>query len=82
MPKYTVFVVVSTVTGVQTAPPPTTREARRHDCRSGGTVQNGLGHAGFRSGVYAITNPRMPYSEPAAPTRTRLFAQIGALVSE
>ena len=76
------FVVVSTVTGVQTAPPPTMREARRHDCRSGGIVQNGLGQAGLRSVVYAITKPRIPYSEPAAPTITRWFAQIGALVSE
>ena len=39
------------VTGVHTAPPPTTRDARRHDCRSGGTVQKGSGQAGFRSGV-------------------------------
>ena len=57
----------SIVTGVHTAPPPTIRESRRHDCRSGGIVQNGVGHAGLRSGVYAITKPRMPYSEPAAP---------------
>ena len=41
-----------------------------------------LGQAGFRSVVYAITKPRIPYSEPAAPTITRWFAQIGALVSE
>ena len=82
MPKYTVFVAVSTVTGVQTAPPPTMREARRHDWKSGGTVQNGLGHAGLRSVVHAITKPRIPYSEPAAPIRTRWFAQIGELVSE
>ena len=76
------FVAASTVTGVQTAPPPTTREARRQDWRSGGIVQNGLGQAGRRSVVYAITKPRIPYSDPAAPTSTRWFAQIGALVSE
>ena len=73
---------MSTVVGVQTAPPPTIREARRHDWKSGGIVQNALGQAGFRSVVYAITKPRIPYSEPAAPTITRLLAQIGALVSE
>jgi hypothetical protein len=31
---------------------------------------------------YAIVKPRTPYSEPAAPTIRRWFAQIGALVSE
>ena len=30
-----------------------TREARRHDWSSGGTVQNALGHAGLRSVVHA-----------------------------
>ena len=73
---------VSTVTGVQTAPPPTTRLWERQLCCSGGIVQNGFGHAGRRSVVYAITNPRTPYSEPAAPAITRFPAQIGALVSE
>ena len=76
------FVVVSTVVGVHTAPPPTMRDARRHDWKSGGTVQKALGQAGFRSVVYAITKPRIPYSEPAAPTIRRWLAQIGALVSE
>ena len=51
MPKKTVFVFESIVTGVHTGPPPMIREARRQDCRSGGIVQNGVGHAGFRSGV-------------------------------
>ena len=34
-----------------------------------------LGQAGFRSVVYAITKPRIPYSEPAAPT---ISAVVGA----
>ena len=72
----------SIVTGVHTAPPPTIRESRRHDWRSGGIVQNGVGQAGRRSGVYAITKPRIPYSEPAAPMTTRPSAHTGALVSE
>jgi hypothetical protein len=82
VPKYTVFVAASMVTGVQTAPPPTTRDVRRHDWRSGGIVQNGVGQAGRRFVVYAMTKPRMPYSEPAAPISTRWLAQTGALVSE
>ena len=44
---------------------------------------NGFGQAGPRSLVrYAMTNPRTPYSEPAAPITRRWSAQIGALVSE
>ena len=81
MPKKTVLVVLSIVTGVQTGPPPTSRD-RRHPVRSGGIVQNGDGHAGFRFGVYAITKPRLPRSEPAAPKTSVLLAHIGALVCE
>ena len=73
---------MSIVTGVQTGPPPTSLDPRRHDWRSGGIVQNGVGQAGFRFVVYAMTNPRFPRSEPAAPKTSRLFAQIGVLVSE
>ena len=76
------FVFASIVTGVHTGPPPTIREARRQDWRSGGIVQNGVGQAGLRSVVYAITKPRLPRSEPAAPKISLPFAQIGALVSE
>ena len=82
VPKKTVFVFESIVTGVQTGPPPMIRDARRQDCRSGGIVQNGVGQAGFRSGVYAITKPRGPRSEPAAPKISLPFAQTAALVSE
>ena len=82
VPKKTVSEPTSIVTGVHTAPPPTIRESRRHDWRSGGIVQNGVGQAGRRSGVYAITKPRIPYSEPAAPMTTRPPAHTGALVSE
>ncbi len=73
---------MSTVVGVQTTPPPTSVPFRRHDVPAGGIVQKGFGHAGVRSVRYAITKPRTPYSEPAAPTIKRWFAQIGALVSE
>ena len=49
----------------------------------GGIVQNGFGQAGFRSDVRnAMTKPRTPYSEPAAPRITLCAAHIGALVSE
>ena len=65
------------------------RRRRRRACRTaassvpaGGIVQNGFGQAGVRSVWYAITKPRTPYSEPAAPTISRWLAQIGALVSE
>src|SRR5438309_498891 len=57
------------------------REARLQDWKSGGTVQNGVGHAGLRSVVYAITKPRMPYSEPAAPTSRRRFGWWAGRVS-
>jgi len=77
-----VFVVGSTVVGVQTTPPPTSVPYFRQLVPAGGIVQNGFGHAGVRSVWYAITKPRTPYSEPAAPTITRWSAQIGALVSE
>ena len=50
--------------------------------RSGGIVQNGDGHAGFRFVLYAITKPRLPRSEPAAPKTSVLLAHIGALVCE
>src|SRR5437868_2362873 len=82
VPKKTVLVSGSAVTGVQTAPPPTMRLCERQLCRSGGIVQTGFGHAGRRSVVHAITKPRTPYSEPAAPAKMRCPAQIGALVSE
>ena len=55
VPKKTVFVSTSIVTGVQTGPPPTMRDAWRQSQPSGGIVQNGLGQAGLRSVVYAIT---------------------------
>ena len=70
------------MTGVHTLPPPTMRLAARQLVCSGGIVQYGLGQAGRRSVVYAITNPRVPYSDPAAPKTTRWSAHIGALVSE
>jgi hypothetical protein len=76
-------VVGSTVTGVHTTPPPARVEPRRHSVPAGGIVQNGLGQAGRRSlDRYAITKPRTPYSDPAAPKITVWSAQIGALVSE
>ena len=74
------FVVASTVTGVQTAPPPTSLPRLRHSVCGGGIVQYGFAQAGVRFVRQAITKPRIPYSEPAAPIRTRPFAQIGALV--
>ena len=73
---------MSIVVGVQTTPPPASRAKRRQLVPSGGIVQNGCGQAGVRSVWYAIAKPRTPYSEPAAPTTSRWFAQIGALVSE
>ena len=65
--------------------PPRRRRFARRAATTGSRAEpsrTALGQAGFRSVVYAITKPRIPYSEPAAPTITRLFAQIGALVSE
>ena len=76
------FVFRSTVTGVHVTPPPAMRLERRHCVPEGGIAHTGLAHAGERSfDLNAITNPRTPYSEPAAPVITRWFAQIGALVS-
>ena len=74
---------MSTVTGVQVTPPPTMRLTLRQLVPDGGIDQTGFAQAGERSlDLYAITKPRTPYSEPAAPMMTRCFAQIGALVSE
>ena len=83
VPKKTVFVFVSMLTGVQTTPPPMMRERLRQLVPGGGIVQNGFAQAGFRSEVRnAMTKPRTPYSEPAAPKITLWAAHIGALVSE
>ena len=73
---------MSTVTGVHVTPPPTMRLTLRHCVPDGGIDHTGLAHAGERSfDLNAMTNPRTPYSEPAAPVMTRCSAQIGALVS-
>ena len=53
---------------------------------AGGIVQNGFGQAGVRSVWYAITKPRTPYSEPAAPTTRRWLradrrARLGVAVA-
>ena len=76
------FELESIETGVQTAPPPTSRPLLRHSVCDGGIVHIGLAQAGVRSVCQPITKPRIPYSEPAAPITTMPFAQTGALVCE